>query len=155
MPSPPPSSEFEPSPQNEVSAIVNWARCFDRLTPHLATVMVTHKGPVLSIFERQIRLLQSRPQELALGHVTVYDKALLELTSNGRDLENPAALLFWCEAYLGIHRGNAATHTAQILQEVMAVPTLLDRCTGPPSPLLISFADPRKPSYEGLLRCPT
>ncbi len=137
MPSPPPSSDFDVTfearnrlpPQNEVSAIATWAKSFNILTPHLATVMATHRQLVLSLLERQIRLIQSRPQDLSLAHVTVYDKALLELTSDGTDLENPAALLFWCEYYLGIGRGEAAAQTARILQEAMAVPILLERGT--------------------------
>ena len=134
MPSPPPSSEFEfnladggGGLADEVTVLISDARRKVDLTPALATVMTTHKQLILSVLDRQIQLLRSRSQALEDGQVTVYDKALLDLTSDGINLENPSALLFWCEYYLGINNINAPTNTPKFLQEMMAVPTVLNQ----------------------------
>ena len=132
MPSPPPSSDFEfdlgsGSPADEVTSLITEARRATDLTPALATVMTTHRQLILSVLDRQIQLIRSRSQDLQDGQVTVYDKALLALASNGTDLENPSALLFWCEYYLGIDNVHAPTDTPKFLQEMMAVPTVLNQ----------------------------
>lgn len=132
MPSPPPSSDFEfdpagDDPADEIPLLVADARRMTTLTPALATVMTTHKQLILSVLDRQIQLIRSRSQALEDGHVTVYDKALLMLTSNGTDIENPAALLFWCEYHLSIDTSRRPFETARLLQEMMAVPTVINQ----------------------------
>jgi hypothetical protein len=132
MASPPPSSELEydlssGDAADEIPLLIADARRTKDLTPAVATVMLTHKHLILSVFDRQIQLIKSRSQALEDGHVTVYDKALLTLSSNGSDLENPSALLFWCEHYLGIDRVRAAADTPKFMQEMMAVPTVLNQ----------------------------
>jgi hypothetical protein len=132
MPSPPPSSDlgFEVGrggAAEQIPILVQDARRIATLTPALATVMTTHKQLILNVLNRQIRLIQSRSQELEDGQVTVFDKALLALTTNGNNLENPSALLFWCEHFLGIDNARGPVDTPNVLQEMMAVPTVFNQ----------------------------
>lgn len=132
MPSPPPSSDlgFEVGrggAADQIPILVQDARRITTLTPALATVMTTHKQLILSVFDRQISIIKSRSQALEDAQVTVYDKALLILTFNGTNLEAPPALLFWCEHYLGIDDARGHFETPRVLQEMMAVPTVLNQ----------------------------
>ncbi len=75
------------------------------LSPSLAAYLAKPKQKTLflEVFSRNLELLKSRSQSFDDGHVTVYDKALLMLTRNGNDLENPAAIHFYCEEFLNCH----------------------------------------------------
>jgi hypothetical protein len=64
--------------------------------------MQYNKHAFLRTLDQQVRLIQSRSQAFAKNHVTVYDKTLLALTKNGNDLDNPAAIVYYVEQFIGI-----------------------------------------------------
>ena len=58
---------------------------------------------------REIQKILSRSQVLSDGEVSIYDIVLLNLTQNGMDLEldeNPAAVMWFVEEFLGIDGGD-------------------------------------------------
>ncbi|KIW11794.1 hypothetical protein PV08_09066 [Exophiala spinifera] len=61
-----------------------------------------HKQEFLELLERQVNLIKTRSPVLKHNRITVYDKALLNITRSGRDLDQPAAIVVFCEEYLGI-----------------------------------------------------
>ena len=135
-------------PADEVTFLISQAQQTTELTPALATVMLTHKQLILSVLDRQIQLIKSRPQSLSDGQVTIYDKALLTLTSAGTDLENPSALLFWCEHFLGVDNVKAPSNTPMFLQEMMAVPTVLNQGKRSPRSCLSDMSLTDDPAIE-------
>ena len=132
MPSPPPSSEmdfdFEGNwPASEVTNLTTDARTVATLPPTLATVLTTQKELILDEMDIQIGLIKSRSQDLGDGQVTIYDKALLDLTVNGIQVDNNSAIIFWCQHYCGTDPVNAPNNTARILQQKLAVRVVMNQ----------------------------
>jgi hypothetical protein len=101
--SPPSAGGVSRSPADEVPQFVAKAQA----TPFSPAIFVclqnaNQKRLFLEVFLRHIQLLKSRSQAFEDAHITVYDKALLTLTSNGNELDSPAAIQYFCEEFLGI-----------------------------------------------------
>ena len=115
-------------PQDEVQELVNRAaRNMAGLSPALSSFMALHKAAFLEMFNRQLQLIRSRSQAFEDAHITVFDKVLLTLTQNGTNLDNPAAIQYYCEEYLGINTGASCEETSRVLRQTMDVPNLLMR----------------------------
>jgi hypothetical protein len=98
-----PPSAYRQNPADEVPQLVAKAQVAD-LSPAISACLRNSKQKrlLLDVFSRHIELLKSRSQAFEDGHITVYDKALLNLTRNGNDLESPHAIQYFCEDFLGI-----------------------------------------------------
>ncbi len=118
-------------PQDEVQELVDKTRNMAGFSPALNSFMALHKAAFLEMFNRQLQLIRSRSQAFEDAHITVFDKVLLELTQNGTDLDNPAAIQYYCEEYLGINTGASCEETSRVLHQTMDVPKLLTRGNSP------------------------
>jgi hypothetical protein len=98
-----PPSAYRQNPADEVPQLVAKAQVAG-LSPAISACLKNseQKRMFLDVFSRHIELLKSRSQAFEDGHITVYDKALLNLTRNGNDLESPHAIQYFCEDFLGI-----------------------------------------------------
>lgn len=54
------------------------------------------------LIRHQISLIKSRPKAIKDGHVTIYDKCLVELCRNGEDKESLAGQEFYLREFMGI-----------------------------------------------------
>jgi hypothetical protein len=125
-----PSHDFQNSgPADEVLLLVAKAQLTRRLPAPITTFLNQPAQKILfsQIFTRQIELLKSRSQAFEDCHVTVYDKTLLTLTRNGNDLENPTAIVYFCEEYLGIHNYGSPVASRRVLQQSVTLPALLSQ----------------------------
>ncbi|KAI1615085.1 hypothetical protein EDD37DRAFT_609036 [Exophiala viscosa] len=119
------SSPVRRGPDDEVPILVERASQATALNPAVNDFVVGHKAGFLRLFNRQINLIRSRSQAFEDGHITVFDKTLLKLTQNGTDLENPAAIQYYCEEFLGIHVGASTAEASRVLSQAIQVPELL------------------------------
>jgi hypothetical protein len=122
-------STAQRDPQDEVQELVDATRTRNMagLSPALNSFMALHKPAFLEMFNRQLQLIRSRSQAFEDAHITVFDKVLLNLTQNGTDMDNPAAIQYYCEEYLGINTGASCEETSRVLHQTMDVPQLLMR----------------------------
>ncbi|KAK4938965.1 hypothetical protein LTR10_020713 [Elasticomyces elasticus] len=125
------SSPVRRGPEDEVPILVERASRVTTLCPAVNNFMVVHKTAFLSLFARQINLIRSRSQAFEDGHITVFDKTLLTLTQNGTDLDNPAAIQYYCEEFLGIHVGASPGEAGRVLSQAVDVPESLINETAP------------------------
>lgn len=70
---------------------------------------------LINALGRQISLIKSRSLAFDDGQVTVYDRALLELSQDGRDLADNGALELFVTEYLG---GLVSAHNALEVRDV-------------------------------------
>ncbi len=117
-PEPPPGRR---GPEDEVSMLVDRASQVQSLSPSLHQFMALHGPAFLNLFGRQIQLIQSRSQAFEDAHVTVFDKTLLTLTHNGRNLDNPAAIQYFCHEFLGINTEGSVADCTRPLQQALDV----------------------------------
>ncbi|KIY03859.1 uncharacterized protein Z520_00550 [Fonsecaea multimorphosa CBS 102226] len=117
------------SPDDEVPVLVQRAQGVKALDPAFDTFLVSYNHAFLDVFNRQVELIKSRSQAFEDGHVTVFDKTLLILTENGANLNNPAAIRFYCKEYLNIDIGSRddAQELTQKLQQTVLVPETLQQ----------------------------
>ncbi|OQU94131.1 hypothetical protein CLAIMM_00538 isoform 2 [Cladophialophora immunda] len=117
--SPPP--HLARSPDDEVQILVQRARGVEALGSAFDSFLVSYNHAFFDVFDRQVELIKSRSQAFEDGHVTVFDKTLLILTHNGNDLDNPAAIKYYCREYLNIDidiRGAGQELTSKLQQSV-------------------------------------
>lgn len=89
------------------------------------------KKVFFEVLARQVQLLQTRSQAWEDGHVTVYDKVLLDLTQNGTDLDNPAAVEYFCQEFLGVRLPARQSDVERSLGEVTATFYLFSQSKSP------------------------
>ncbi|KAL1886661.1 hypothetical protein Plec18167_000594 [Paecilomyces lecythidis] len=79
------------------------------------------------VIENQITLIKSRSQAFEDGHITIYDKALLILTKNGKEIMNLGALELFLEEYVGIPAKGSIAKQQQVLDKHVALKSLLKK----------------------------
>lgn len=87
-------------------------------------------SPLIYALKRQISLIKSRSLAFDDGQVTVYDRALLELSQDGRDLADNGALELFVTEYLG---GLVSSHNALEVRDVETQDALGKSKPWPPS----------------------
>ncbi|PGH10853.1 hypothetical protein AJ79_05213 [Helicocarpus griseus UAMH5409] len=78
------------------------------------------------VFEHHLSMIKSRSQKLEDGEITIYDKALLKLTSNGTETYNLGALELFIDEVMGVKDNECATMDEMVahyahLKEMMKV----------------------------------
>lgn len=114
------------NPADEVPVLVEQAEQVTQLSPTLSTFLSNHRKTLVEAITRQIQLVQTRSQALEDGQVTVYDKALLVLTRDGRDPEYAPAIHFFCEQYLGVDGINGHAEMDRIVKQTSELPDLVE-----------------------------
>lgn len=134
MPSPeamffssPPSADRQ-NPADEVPQLVARAQSA-ALSPAISACLrnAEQKRLFLEVFSRHIELLKSRSQAFEDAHITVYDKALLNLTRNGNDLESPHAIQYFCEDFLGIDTSGDHQTAQNALESSISIQDTLEQ----------------------------
>lgn len=113
----------------EVESIVAQALRHDWLDPTLKAVIISNQDAFFSTFRQRVELIKSRSQAFQDCHITVFDKALLELTQNGHNLKSPSAIVFFCEEHLGISP-SAGARRQQALADALTAPEVLKQGKG-------------------------
>lgn len=123
-----PGSTYRQTPADEVPQLVAKAQ-IAALSPGISACLSNpeQKRRFLEFFSRHIELLKSRSQAFEDGHITVYDKALLNLTSNGHDLESPHAIQYFCEDFLGIDTSGDAEAAQKALENSISIHGTLEQ----------------------------
>lgn len=111
-------------PDDEVPILAARAQV-EALAPVLSNFFSINKDQFLQVFDRQIQLILSRSQTIEDGHVTVYDKVLLKLTQNGTNLDQPVAIQYYCEQFLGINVRGDPKHSFEALDQTVQVQSIL------------------------------
>jgi hypothetical protein len=111
-------------PDDEVPILTSRAQV-ESLAPVLSNFLSINRDPFLQVFDRQIQLIRSRSQAFEDGHVTVYDKVLLNLTQNGTNLDQPSAIQYYCEQFLGLNVHGDPKHTFEALDQTVQVQSIL------------------------------
>ena len=124
----PPSASASRSPADEVPQLVAKAQVA-ALSPAISACLRNpeQRRLFLEVFSRHIELLKSRSQAFEDGHVTVYDKALLNLTHNGNDLDNPHAIQYFCEDFLGVDTSGDPQAAQKALESSTATQNTLEQ----------------------------
>jgi hypothetical protein len=117
----------KPAPADEVTRLASIAKRVTELDQTLSAVFSKHKYLFLDVFSRKIDLILSRSPNFEDAQVTVYDKVLLALTSNGRDLENPAAITWYATRYLSFKEYGGRSRNTQLLEQGLALPTAVSQ----------------------------
>ena len=117
-----PVSAYRQNPADEVPHLVARAQVA-ALSPGISACLRNpeQKRRFLEVFSRHIQLLKSRSQAFEDGHITVYDKALLNLTYNGNDLESPHAIQYFCEDFLGIDTSGDSQAAQKALENSVGI----------------------------------
>ncbi|EXJ76728.1 uncharacterized protein A1O5_01236 [Cladophialophora psammophila CBS 110553] len=115
------------SPDDEVPILVQRAQGVEALSPAFDNFLVSYNHAFFDLVERQIELIKSRSQAFEDGHVSVFDKVLLILTQNGNNLNNPAAISFYCKEYLNVDIGASAQEVTSRLQQTVEVSQALQQ----------------------------
>jgi hypothetical protein len=79
------------------------------------------------VFETQVSLIKSRSQAFEDHHITIYDKALLILAKNGKDLMNLGALELFLDEYVGIPAKGSVVKQQYVLDKHVALKSLLKK----------------------------
>ncbi|KAJ9293266.1 hypothetical protein DTO271G3_7989 [Paecilomyces variotii] len=115
--------------ENEVDEIVH---DYGRISkPHPLLKEVLEKPDsyalLLEVIESQVSLIKSRSQAFEDGHITIYDKALLILTKNGKDIMDIGALELFLDEYVGIPAKGTAAKQQHVLDKHVALKSLLKK----------------------------
>jgi hypothetical protein len=123
-----PPSAYRQNPAEEVPQLVAKAQ-IAALSPAISACLRNpeKKRLFLEVFSRHIELLKSRSQAFEDAHITVYDKALLNLTSNGNDLESPHAIQYFCEDFLGIDTSGDPQTAQKALENSISIQGTLEQ----------------------------
>lgn len=89
--------------------------------------MDSHRDAFLDLLGRHIHLIKSRSQAFEDGHVTVYDKTLLSLSRNGKDVSRPAVVQYYCEEFLSLSPEATPAETGRLLRQEVGIPKALTR----------------------------
>lgn len=85
----------------EVSRLLSPARQIQELPESVSRILSYARGSLYEFMLLQVQLIRNRSDSWNDHQMTVYDKVLLTLTSNGKDVRNIAAVVFFCNQYLG------------------------------------------------------
>lgn len=123
-----PLGAYRPNPADEVPQLVAKAQV-TALSPAIFACLgkPQQKHHFFELFSRHIQLLKSRSQAFEDGHITVYDKALLNLTRNGNNLENPHAIQCFCEDFLGIDTSGDQQTAQKALEDSLNIRSTLEQ----------------------------
>lgn len=79
------------------------------------------------VIETQVSLIKSRSQAFEDGHITIYDKALLILTKNGKEIMDMGALELFLDEYVGIPANGTVVKQQHVLDKHVALKSLLKK----------------------------
>lgn len=117
-------TKYSAGPADEVEELLAQAQTIDSLDPRIESFITANRNDFFATFVRQVNLIRSRSQAFQDCHVTVFDKVLLELTSNGTHLENAAAIHYFCEEFLAIPTNTSGVYKTSILSSAIAASAL-------------------------------
>lgn len=120
-------TRYSSGPAEEVSTILTKASNVTQLDPALQPILVANRTAFIETFSRRVELIKSRSQAFQDSHVTVFDKVLLALTQNGNDLENSAAITYFCAEFLGITNHATSAQKEAILSNATIAHIALTR----------------------------
>lgn len=103
----------------EVDVLFAQAQKTTQLDPQIEALVTFARGEFFLTFARRVNLIRSRSQAFQDCRVTVFDKVLLRLTQNGDNLENAAAITYFCEEFLAIPADTPAAQKASILSSAL------------------------------------
>lgn len=103
MPASPPFYH-NPSPLNQTNALIHKYTQTHTPRPILRDLLrnPSQSDLLIDALNRQISLIKSRLQAFEDGQITIYDRALLVLSREGRDLGDVGALELFLTEYLGL-----------------------------------------------------
>jgi hydroxypyruvate isomerase len=112
-------SVANPTPDDEVLARTHYARSVICLPTSMTEFMQSNTPIFLQVLGHQVQLIQRRPQDFSFARVTVYDKVLLNLTRDGRDLDHTAAVVYFVQEFLGIDLNQGTAEVTRALSEAV------------------------------------
>lgn len=113
--------------QDEVDGLVRKYISTTTLTPAIVELAKTpgYMDLFNEVFAHHISLIKSRSQAVEDGHTTVYDKALLILTQNGKNLNQMGGIELFKDEILGIRNSENIEAIQAMLGKNLALRTIL------------------------------
>jgi hypothetical protein len=116
--------------EKKVHELVAW---YEVLREPSAALRHIHSDPDLcrlfcEIVEQQIKLIKSRRQEFDDGHITVFDKALKELSYNGSTASNLGVQELYIREYIGINPEAPSPDFEETLAKTILIKDFLEKC---------------------------
>jgi len=118
-------TRYSSGPAEEVDTVLAQAQKVTQLDPQVNAILSLNRGAFFETFSRRVELVKSRSQAFQDCHVTVFDKVLLILTENGKDLDNTAAISYFCEEHLGIPFSAAPAQKKAIVSNALISPPIV------------------------------
>ncbi|WEW57405.1 hypothetical protein PRK78_002872 [Emydomyces testavorans] len=112
----------------ELAAIITKYMAIDSMRPDVAEIAKSPEYLDLfrDVLENHVSMIKKRPQNFEDGKITLYDKALLILTSNGKNLHNLGAIELFLDEILGVRNvGNIE----RILEKNLALRSMFGHIT--------------------------
>lgn len=123
-PTPSPKPKIMTKLGKEVADLVDEAQ-IETMVPALANFYSVNRLPLIQVLDRHIQLILDRSPLFKDAQVTIYDKALLRLTKNGTNLDQPSAIQFFCEHFLGLKVEGDPAYGFDILNQVVRLQSVL------------------------------
>jgi len=118
-------TRYSSGPAEEVDTILAQVQQVDQLDPSINAILSVNRVAFFDTFSRRVQLIKSRSQAFQDSHVTVFDKVLLVLTQNGKELDTAAAISYFCEEHLGIPKDAPSAQKKAIVPNALIAPATL------------------------------
>jgi len=118
-------TRYSSGPAEEVDSILAHVQKVDQLDDPINAIISVNRGAFFETFARRVELIKSRSQAFQDCHVTIFDKVLLVLTQNGKQLDTTAAISYFCEEHLGIPNSTASAQKKAGLSNALRAPAVL------------------------------
>lgn len=111
----------------EVAALISRYAAVDTMRPDVSELAKSPKYLALfrDVLENHISMIKTRSQTISDGKITVYDKALLVLTTNGKNPLNLGAMELFLDEFLGVRRVAEITGFEKVLQKNIGLRSML------------------------------
>lgn len=110
-------------PPEDVEQLLAQARTVDKIDPTVHSFISSNRKAFLEVFSRRVSLIKSRSQSFQDCQVTIFDKALLELTQNGHVLISAASVYFFCKEFLAISSNASDSQKLSALSDALVLST--------------------------------
>ncbi|EEP75517.1 conserved hypothetical protein [Uncinocarpus reesii 1704] len=113
--------------QKELATIVCKYTAIDSMRADVAELAKSpeYLGLFQDVLVNHISMLKTRPQALEDGKITLYDKALLILTSNGKNLHNLGAIELFLDEILGVKQDREVETIEAIFEKNIALRSMV------------------------------
>lgn len=111
----------------ELAGLISRYSAIDSMRPDVSELAKSPSYFTLfkDVLENHISLIKTRPQAFEHGKVTVYDRALLILSGNGKNPLNLGAMELFLDEFLGVKKDAEIENLDAIIEKNIALRAML------------------------------